>query len=108
MQACARGEQCKNLAKLRLFARILNLDTEERNRQHDDEQHDAGEEDRGECYRGLTGASLAGREKLRDADHLRPNRASQQGHSRNDLPPVWLKVEGVNLFRSPPVPKTEC
>jgi hypothetical protein len=29
--AGARGEQCENLAELRLFAGVLNLDTEERN-----------------------------------------------------------------------------
>jgi hypothetical protein len=31
MQEGASGEQCQNLVELRLFAGVLNLDTEERN-----------------------------------------------------------------------------
>jgi hypothetical protein len=40
----------------------------------------------------LAGASRA-RDNLRDADHFRPDRASQQCHSRKDLPPVCLELK---------------
>jgi hypothetical protein len=45
----------QNLVESRLFAGILNLDTEERNGEHDDEQQDGDEEDRTQYYRGLAG-----------------------------------------------------
>ncbi len=80
----------RNLPEVHAFAGILKLNAEERHRQHNDEQQNADDEDRAQCYRGLTGAGLAGRHQLRDTYHFRPNSASQQRHSRSDLPPAFL------------------
>jgi hypothetical protein len=82
----------QNLVESRLFAGILNLETKERNGEHDDEQQDGDEQDGTQYYRSLAGASRARRHNLRDVDHFRPDRASQQCHSRKDLPPVCLEL----------------
>jgi hypothetical protein len=47
-----------------LFAGILKLGAEERNRQQDHEQQNANDEDRAQNYRGLTRSVFAGRQQL--------------------------------------------